>query len=739
MSSINLAPKRPDALRASANGTQPDDAPPPAYRNRVQLLAADYQAFADAIGLRASSASHLVSASTEILVPHPHLRQMLQADPGMAALLPGSPCRIALGSQRDFPFRLKAADLLLLPPSLLDSPPTLAAAARWGMETAFGRQAGQIGPGRLAALLAHGRSLLLRLEPEDRALLLDSLPDGSAADLLDSSGPTSALLAWMADLAGADSGSMAPDAEPAPCLPFDAPVEDILLSNGDSRIRTDPRTGKNRYGTTLRPRPEAVHFSSSTASSISDYGFLFCDMLRRDLLGHVVETGIDGSELRARLSDAVVGELCKLCGLEREAADGIVAPSGTDTEVLAVLLARAAAPDRPLVNILIAPEETGRGVTLAATGRYFDEQAATGAPVEKGAEIWPGARISHVEIGIRDPAGERVPLEELDARVLAAGRAALDGGARVLVHGLIGSKTGLSGPSHAAVERLQALAPDRVDVVVDACQMRVCHGQLGACVERGWMVQVSGSKSLTGPPFSGALLVPPSMRDRVGTVPALLRPGVGYPEDWSAWWSARIGRSPVPPAFGAPFRWLPALLEAKLLDRVPDRLRTQMLERFRAEVTNRLARDPSFQVLPREASDGGSYSDQMAKHSIISFQVLARLRDGSRAALNEAECRRIFELLNQDARGVLPSASRTQQALLKQEFHIGQPVALGSGEHSRAVLRLVLGLRFFNIVAHAGPGSIEAALESEIADLIRAIDKLEILASHWGSYGDDLS
>ena len=68
-----------------------------------------------------------------------------------------------------------------------------------------------------------------------------------------------------------------------------------------------------------------------------------------------------------------------------------------------------------------------------------------------------------------------------------------------------------------------------------------------------------------------------------------------------------------------------------------------------------------------------------------------------------------------------------------------QPVVLGSGSDSRTVLRLVIGMRFFNIVGHAGPGGMAAALQSEISDLIRAIDKLEILVRYWWSYRDDLA
>jgi hypothetical protein len=164
-----------------------------------------------------------------------------------------------------------------------------------------------------------------------------------------------------------------------------------------------------------------------------------------------------------------------------------------------------------------------------------------------------------------------------------------------------------------------------------------------------------------------------------------------------------------------------------------------MLDRFRSEVAERLAGRPGFSILPGDEGEAGSYSDQMARHSIVSFQVLGQRPDGSRAALDEEDCRRVFEILNQDARHLIPSASRSQAALLRQEFHIGQPVALGSGPDRRTVMRLVLGIRFFNIIGQAGPGSYAAALESEVSDLIRAIDKLEILVDHWGSYRDDLS
>ncbi|MDO6482019.1 ParB N-terminal domain-containing protein [Shimia thalassica] len=712
-----------------------------AHPTRAQILTDDYHAFGARFGMRTASAAKLGLETATTLAPHAHLRAMLERDPSMQALMAGAPCRIALGQQDDFPFRLKGADLLLLPPSLIGSSAALAAAARWGMEAAFAQQqAGGISIRRLASLVRYGAALIRQLSIKDRAMLLSPTADGISAELVASTlePPSATLLDWMAALIGSNQSDNR-EQDGARGLPLEVPVEKVLISNGDSRLKVDAVTGKNKYGTTPRPRPEAVHFSSSTASSISDYGFLFCDVLRRDLLTHIIDGNHSLHETRAALSDAIVGELADLVGINASEVDGVIAPSGTDTEVLAVQMARAAAPETKLVNILISPEETGRGVKLAGKGLYFDPVSATGAHIDMSGEIWTGANIDIIDIPVRAQDGSRLAIVDLDRMFLEAGRAALESGARVLAHVLIGSKTGLSGPSDAAIEKLVSLDSSRVDVVVDACQMRVDYSVLGDCLRRGWMVQVSGSKSLTGPPFSGAMLFPASLRNRMQGVIRLMRPGIGYAEDWSAEWAAHMPATQGEPEFGASFRWLPALLEAKLLKHVPEALRIHVLDRFSEEVTARLVRSSAFRFLPRAPeTEDRSHSRKFAQNSIISFQIMARQWDGSQQALDEVHCRKIFELLNADASHLLPQADQATRSILSQQFHIGQPVALGQGADKRVVLRLVIGMRFFNIVGHAGPGGIAAALESEISDLVRALDKLEMFAENWWRFCDDI-
>jgi hypothetical protein len=123
----------------------------------------------------------------------------------------------------------------------------------------------------------------------------------------------------------------------------------------------------------------------------------------------------------------------------------------------------------------------------------------------------------------------------------------------------------------------------------------------------------------------------------------------------------------------------------------------------------------------------------LAIDSIVCFTVTVLDRFGRQRTLDTQECQRAFELLNLDLSERLGKLSPAEQITAAQCAHIGQPVTLCIGQDQRelSILRLVIGARFFTIVGYAGPGAIEAALASEIADAIRAIDKLELLAERW--------
>ena len=122
--------------------------------------------------------------------------------------------------------------------------------------------------------------------------------------------------------------------------------------------------------------------------------------------------------------------------------------------------------------------------------------------------------------------------------------------------------------------------------------MRTPFLNIGEWARKGWLVQISGSKFLTGPPFSGALILPRSFRARAKRIGELLyqAPAVGFGGDWTSWWRDVFPSQTCEEntSFGLIFRWLPALLEAELFNAIPNELRQASFERFRKALTARL-------------------------------------------------------------------------------------------------------------------------------------------------------
>jgi hypothetical protein len=145
-------------------------------------------------------------------------------------------------------------------------------------------------------------------------------------------------------------------------------------------------------------------------------------------------------------------------------------------------------------------------------------------------------------------------------------------------------------------------------------------------------------------------------------------------------------------------------------------------------------------IAPPDAPKSGVYEagpqhgpTDLSTRSIVCFSVSVQDYLGGRRTLDTQECQRLFELLNFDLSRRLGPLSPAERIIAAQCAHIGQPVTLSIGRDQRelSILRMVIGARFFTIVGYAGSGATEAALASEIADAIRAIDKVELLAERW--------
>jgi hypothetical protein len=268
----------------------------------------------------------------------------------------------------------------------------------------------------------------------------------------------------------------------------------LLTSGGDRRLELDPYTGRSKYHCPLLPSPNLICLSSCTASPLSVEGWQAAIAMFRRLA--------EGSSVQGEACAVAAGlrRLLELDGL----AEVLLAPSGTDATLLAAGLLAAEQPGTPLISIMVAASETGSGVPQAAAGCHFSDLAAGTALVTAGAPVDGfDSRTATITIALRDADGNPRPPPEVDADFAAAVAGAPG---RPVVHLMDGSKTGLVAPTKVA---------DSVDVLVDACQLRLPIERLHRYIRRGWPVLITGSKFFGGPAFSGAILFPTARLARI--------------------------------------------------------------------------------------------------------------------------------------------------------------------------------------------------------------------------------
>ena len=519
--------------------------------------------------------------------------------------------------------------------------------------------------------------------------------------------------------------------------PTIGPVETLLATGGDGRLRADPDTLLNHYGTSHRPRPWAVTYASSTASALSERGFAAAERSRRRLLrgalgGAAASPGHPAPQAAEDELRAVRDAISRHYGLPP--GTGIVlAASGTDCELVALAAIAAARRGRPLLNLLTAPDETGSGVPLASVGRHFADDTARGATVRRGALIdGMPVDIDRADLAVRAEDGTLLDPETVDRDAVRLVGDAVRGGRHVLLHYLDVSKTGLLAPSIECVARLGRTHRGAIDVVVDACQARLDAERVRSYVEVGWTVMVTGSKFFTGPPFCGAVLLPPSLMAALGAsaLPAGLADYCGR-ADWPD--GAPAAFLPPEVNVGMVLRWQAAIGEMQAFAAVPGHRTREILERFTESVRAAIARGPDTRLVSapplRRPVLGDAKVAWDGLQTIIPFLVLGP----DRRALDFPSARRLYGWLNADVRDALPSGlGATERFLAGLHCHVGQPAPVADGQGGIAgALRISAGARLVSgEPSHEGIDP-EARLAREIADATACLEKLALLMRHY--------
>jgi hypothetical protein len=500
-----------------------------------------------------------------------------------------------------------------------------------------------------------------------------------------------------------------------------APLDHLLGGGGDPRIGIDPVSGLNEYGCQLAPCPDTLSFASSTATSISARAYARVSRARENLMQSAIAEGVEAA-FDARI-EAMRGELRACLGLSPDRADIVFSPSGTDAQLQALLLTRALL-GTALTTIVVAADQTGSGTEHTARGHHFNAVTANGSRVRKGVPVAGLPRsIDSVALGLLAEGGEFRNDAETDASVLGAVETSIAHGNQVLLQIMDSSKLGRRAPSDRCLDEIAARWPDQVQIVVDACQMRLGRPRLRKYLDRGYLVIVTGSKFFTGPAFSGALLVPASLAGRIDGIAEIAAGFRDYfsRSDWPRHWQNLRTRFPVRENFGQWLRWEAALEEIRAYHRVPDDFRRSALTTFGEGVERIVAASPSLCLLPPQRfEDSGLDDDELAQPTIFPFVI----RHGGRA-LSLADCRKIYRALARDA------ASAGEQEIAAKRCLVGQPVALGRGSPDPvAVLRICAGARLVTEAWSSDADAAQRNLQRQLADVGAIVAKLEWLVAH---------
>jgi hypothetical protein len=438
---------------------------------------------------------------------------------------------------------------------------------------------------------------------------------------------------------------------------------ELLVEGGDARITLGDGI-TNKYGCTPFPDTGLLAFGSSTASIISPPAFAAANRLR-DRLALASSSEVPG-QTYARELNRIRAELKSLCNVaDMPELDIVFGASGTDLHLIASQITSGAASTRV---IMAGIEETGSSVPSALTGKHFSTRSSLGQAVEAGKPIAGSHRIELSTVPIRDSQGMPRPIADIDSDIELLANEATARNQRILLIVTDVSKTGMIAPSPACAIALHRRLPQSVDVLVDACQFRIAPATLRAYLEQDFMVAVTGSKFITGPTFSGALLLPAAVAHRLREqpLPPSLAPysaRADWPDDWR---HADIFGNVA--NFGLLLRWEAALEELRPFRAIPEEQVARFLDAFAGAARQMLQGHSCFQMLPVPVLDRRSIAqangwDQC--QTIFPFLLYRSAANGSNMPLSREQTMQVYRLLQDD----LGDGLRCQ---------LGQPVACGS-------------------------------------------------------------
>lgn len=492
----------------------------------------------------------------------------------------------------------------------------------------------------------------------------------------------------------------------------------LLTAGGDGRIKLDETTGLNHYGCQPFPDEGLRAFGSSTASVISVPAYAQAERLT-DRLSRALADGAEPTELYATELGRIRGEFLGLMSLsDLDGLGVVIARSGTDLHRIMAQLVGLGAGEPPLV-ITCEPSETGSGVEQALGG-----ELSAGASLRSHISQFRPAGAPHpcqiIVAPSREADGSLRPAETVDAEIAAQARAAAAFGRRVLLVLMDVSKTGLIAPSLGCALALKQRYPDQVDIMVDSCQLRLAPTTVRAYLQAGFVVATTGSKFMTGPTFSAALLIPAASMQRLGAhrLPMSLAAHTAK-ADWPRGWpGAEALRAES--NLGLLCRWQAALDEMAPFAALPPEQVRAFFEAFAMAATARMDCDPAFQRVTQHPLDRAALNAPDSWDAVQTIHPF--LLRGANGLMSPEDAHGLYRLMAMDLGGWARAVGEPPlgQANASLRVQLGQPVKCGQRSGAPvSALRLCASARLaVDALAPGGRGP-----QAVIDDALAALDK----------------
>lgn len=507
------------------------------------------------------------------------------------------------------------------------------------------------------------------------------------------------------------------------------PTEYLLMSGGDLRLNIDELELLNKYGCRPFPRPEAFTFASSTATSVSNYAFDKTDKVRTILIQNSLKKGFKNTTFE--FSELLKNNLRKALKIN-DACQIIFSPSGTDSSLQIAAITQIIS-DKQITHVLVASDETGSGVPAALKGWHFENTTALNHPVKKGDKIEGFRDVDLIKIPLRDENGNLKSSKLLDAEVFAAISKTNQLGRHIVLHAMDQSKLGYQSPSEKMIQSLKTLDNLSLQIIVDGSQLRLDPKDIQNYLNKGYIVTITGSKYFTGPPYSGALIVPKSISNSISNIKKTLPEGLNNyynHSDWPTSWYCSMNLSDGF-NYGSYMRWNAAIVEMDRYYKTPILYRNLGIEMFCNFVEDSI-NDASFlEPLFGDENKINTYnSEEFGLRNIRTIFPFFILKNNEVLTIDNVK--KLYVLLNSDISDQFEESSLEIIRLAAQKCHIGQAVNVKyANDIQSAVLRISLGARVISESWVNRDVSIYFRnIEAQMNQITVIIKKIELILSH---------